>query len=162
MKPKVIVVTGTPGTGKTIVSRWLASQFKFLYIDVKQIIKGEKLYESYDQKNKCYVVEEKKLVLHLKKVIKKTKQNIIFDSHLAHDLPPSVVDLCIVATCPLKALQRRLKARGYTKKKIKDNLDAEIFEVCKIEAEEQGHHVLQVDTARPWKEELAVAIKKLS
>ena len=57
---------------------------------------------------------------------------------MSHHLPKSLVDLCIVTVCNLKILQERLEKRRYGKKKIRENLDAEIFGVCVEEAKAQG------------------------
>lgn len=60
-----------------------------------------------------------------------------------------MVDMCIVLTCSdLKVLQQRLKKRKYSPQKIRENLDAEIFQVCLVEARERGQKVVVVDTAR--------------
>ena len=55
-------------------------------------------------------------------------------------------DLCIVTKSSLKTLEERLKKRKYTKSKIRENLDAEIFDVCLNEAKEKGHNMLVFDT----------------
>ena len=41
----------------------------------------------------------------------------------------------------LKTLKKRLEKRGYSKEKVRENLDAEIFDTCRIEALEAGHNV---------------------
>ena len=66
-------------------------------------------------------------------------------------LPKKYVDKCIITTCELKVLERRLKRRGYPKAKIRENLDSEIFEVCKSEALERGHMVIVVNTTKGTK-----------
>ena len=60
-----------------------------------------------------------------------------------------MVDLCIVLTCSnLKELEKRLKKRKYSKAKIRENLDAEIFQTCLMGAKEGGHKVVVVDTSK--------------
>jgi adenylate kinase len=63
-------------------------------------------------------------------------------------LPSKYADLCIVTHCDLKTLQQRLGRRCYNKKKIRENLDAEIFDVCLVEAIEQGHKTITFDTTK--------------
>ena len=76
----------------------------------------------------------------------KEHQKIILDSHIAHLLPKSMVDLCIILTCSnLKKLQKNLEKKKYSKKKIRENLDTEIFQICLIEAQEKKHKLLVVD-----------------
>ena len=58
---KVIVVTGSVGTGKTTLSKKLAKKLNFLYIDVNKIIKKYNISEGYDKKRKTKIVDVGKL-----------------------------------------------------------------------------------------------------
>ena len=186
---KVIIVTGTPGTGKTTLSVKLAKKLDFHYIDVNEIVKGYGLSEGYDRKRKTQVIDVKKLNMALIKEIstikknsikkynsiinsnkkikshlnkkfdknnsninkknnKKIKKGIIIDSHLAHYLPKRYVDLCIVAKCGLKTLKERLRRKKYSKEKVRENLDAEIFDICLNEAKETMHNIIVIDTTK--------------
>lgn len=149
----IIVVTGTPGTGKTSIAMALAKRLQLRYLDVSTLIEDYRLQESYDAERDTFVVDEKKLCRILAQKIALFK-NVIIDSHLAHELSPSLVDYCLVTSCQLKTLQKRLQARGYSQKKIRENLDAEIFEVCLCEAIDAGHKILRVDTSEKTVAEL--------
>jgi broad-specificity NMP kinase len=46
----------------------------------------------------------------------------------------------------LKKLKKRLEKRNYSKSKIRENLDAEIFDVCLVEAKEKGHKIKVIET----------------
>lgn len=78
----------------------------------------------------------------------KIKKGIIIDSHLSHYLPSKYVDLCIATKCGLKELKKRLKNKGYDENKIRENLDAEVFDICLNEAKESGHKVIVIDTTK--------------
>ena len=148
-KQQVIIVTGTPGTGKTTIAKRLAKKNKAAYIDINTIIKQHKLVDTYDKKLKTNIVDVNKLNKVLIKIIKdyqKKKQSIIIDSHLSHYLPKKYVDICIVTKCSLKKLQRRLKKRNYPQKKIRENMDAEILDVCLLEAILNKHKVKVITT----------------
>lgn len=138
---KTVIVTGSVGTGKTTIAKKLAKKYKAKYIDVNKIIKEYKLSEGYDRKRKCKIVDVKKLNKVLINIIKNSKKDLVIDSHMSHFLPPKYVDLCIVTKCPIKKLKGRLKKRGYSQSKIKENIDAELFDVCLNEAKEIGHKV---------------------
>ncbi|MBD3204533.1 AAA family ATPase [Candidatus Woesearchaeota archaeon] len=147
-KRRVIAVSGTPGTGKTTVSKILARKYKLKYLDVKSMIKKYDLSEEFDKERDCEVIDVKKLVLFLIgkisefKELKKTKfQGMIIDSHLSHNIAPHMVDLCIITKCSLPVLKKRLEKRGYSETKVRENLDAEIFDTCKVEAMEKGHKI---------------------
>ena len=189
---KVIAVTGTPGTGKTSLSKKLAKRMGFYYMDVNRIISKHKLAEGYDKKRKTKVVDVKKLNkklieiiiffknhkfieralmsrarstrtltnLNIKKIILNKKSNknslknikkyngILIDSHLSHYLPRKYIDFCIVAKCDIKELNGRLKKKKFDKRKINENLQAEIFDICYNEALERKHKIIVVDTTK--------------
>ena len=143
-----VVVTGTPGTGKTKVAKALAKKYKLKYIDLSKVIKEKKLYESYDRKLKTYIVDIKKIKKLLTDIAK--EDNIIIDSHLSHYINKRNIDLCLVTKCDLPVLKKRLQKRKYPKAKIRENLDAEIFDVCLIEAREQKHKIKIIDTTETF------------
>jgi adenylate kinase len=146
---KVMLVTGTPGTGKTTVAKKFAKKYKAEYINVNKIIKDNKLRESYDRIRKSYVVDIKKLNKVLMKIIaqaKREKKSIIIDSHLSHYLPAKSVDVCYVIKTSLNKLKNRLQKRRYSKSKIQENMQCEIFDICLMEAKEAGHTVKIITT----------------
>lgn len=151
IKNQIVIVTGTPGTGKTTLAKKLAREERYAYVDVNKVIKEHRLSEGYDRKRKTKIVDEKKLANILEKSIKKArkeKRKMIIDSHLSHYISPKYVDLCIVTKCDLKELEKRLKRKGYHKSKIEENIRAEIFDICFVEAKERGHKVKIVWTGR--------------
>jgi len=135
-----IIVTGSVGTGKTTFAKKLAEKLNYKYIDVNKIISEKNLEEGYDKKKKCKIIDTDKLNKVLIDMIKKDT-NLVIDSHLSHYLPKKYVEKCYVTKCNLKELEKRLKKRKYSKEKIRENLDAEIFDVCLTEAKEQGHDI---------------------
>ncbi|MDI6737697.1 MAG: adenylate kinase family protein [Nanoarchaeota archaeon] len=156
----VIIVTGTPGTGKTELALEIARLLKYEYIDVNDVVKKEKLAESYDSKRKTNVVDEARLSKALVKLINAKKEaELVIDSHMSHCIPAKYVGLCIVTKCDLKILKKRLEKKGYSKDKIRENLDCEIFDVCLNEAFEAGHKLLIVDTGSKSPKELAKLLK---
>jgi adenylate kinase len=147
---KAICVTGSVGTGKTTLAKKLAKKLKYNYIDVHHLVVKDKLHESYDEKRKCYVVDTDILNEHLIELIKESKRKLIIDSHLSHYLPKKYVDLCIVLTTDLKILTERLKKRKYSKEKILNNVQTEIFQLCSVEAKFKNHNTLTIDTTRGY------------
>jgi len=155
-----IAVTGTPGTGKTELSKELAKQLGYKYIDVNKIIKKEDLEESYDKKRDTYVVDAKKLSKALDKCIKENK-DVVIDSHMSHEADPKLIDWCIVTKCDTDVLRERLKKKGYNSEKVQENIDAEILDICREEAARYDHKILVVDTTKKTPKKLAVQLKKL-
>jgi adenylate kinase len=153
----IIAVSGTPGTGKTKLSKRLAKELKYKYLDVKKLIAEKKLSSGYDRKRKCQVVDTRKLNSALIKIIKENP-NLVIDSHLSHYLPKDYVHRCIITTCGIEELKKRLEQRDYSDEKIGENLEAEIFETCLTEAEEAGHKVMAVDTTKNYNIESVIKV----
>lgn len=147
-KATVVIITGTPGTGKTTLAKKLANALHYPYIDVNKVIAEEYLRDGYDRRRKVVIVDETRLAQSLEKRILATQGGIIIDSHLSHYVKPTLVDVCIVTTCDLKILERRLKNKGYAPAKIRENMQAEIFDTCAQEAREIGHNPLVLDTTK--------------
>ena len=45
-------------------------------------------------------------------------------------------------------MNKRLQRKGFSKSKIQENLQAEIFDICLNEAKEQKHKVITIDTTK--------------
>ena len=146
----IVCVTGSCGTGKTTVAKALAKKYNLQNVDVGMLIKKNKLYDSYDRSLQTYIVDEKKVKKFLENFIRFHK-NVVLDSHLSHYLNKKYVDVCVVVKCDIKALKKRLINRGYSLNKIRENLDAEIFDVCFAEALEHGHRIVTIDTSKGFK-----------
>lgn len=154
----IICITGTPGTGKTTLAKILLKKLNYPSLDVKKFIKEKKLSEGYDKKDKCEIIDIKKLNKEIIKEIKRVKkafspEGIIIDSHLSHYIPKKYVNICIVTKCELKELKKRLKKRRYSKDKIRENLDSEIFDICLNEAKDKGHYTFVINATEGIKKE---------
>lgn len=68
-----------------------------------------------------------------------TGKNIIIDSHLSHHLDS---DFCIIVKRDLKTLKKHLKSRMYSKNKVEDNMQSEIFDICLEEAKDLGRKII--------------------
>lgn len=143
---RLICVSGGIGSGKTTYSKKLARKLRYEYLDLNEVIENNGLKEKYDRKRKTWEVDVSKLKKVLVKLIKEFKgKGIIIDGHLSHYLPPKYVDKVVIMKCELKKLRKRLEKRGYNERKVRENLDAEIFDVCYEEARELGHKIEIVD-----------------
>ena len=152
---KVIIVTGVPGTGKTLLSRKLARKLDFYYLDVNRLISKHNLAENYDRKRRAKIIDPEKLnkflikeINFMKSFADKNIKGMVIDSHLSHCLPAKYADVCIVARCGIGELNRRLRKKGFNKNKIRENLQAEIFNICYEEALRKKHRVIALDTTR--------------
>ncbi|MEK6809599.1 MAG: adenylate kinase family protein [Nanoarchaeota archaeon] len=143
----LIVITGSPGVGKSTLAKFLVKKIKLERLDLHHHYK--RISVGYNHSKQSYDVDYDKFEKLVKEKLQQSKHGLIIDSHISHLLPKKMVDLCIVLICSdLKKLEKRLKARKYSKKKIRENLDAEIFQVCLAEAKEKRHKIIVFDTAK--------------
>ena len=163
---KVIIVTGCVGTGKTTVAKKFSEVLGYNYLDVNSLIKRYDISSGFDKKRKSKIIDIEKLkdclVRGISKLEEKKVDGVVIDSHLSHYLDKDIVDLCIVTKCELKELEKRLLKRKYHEEKIRENLDSEIFDTCRVEALEAGHNIKIIETDREVKYgDLMEVVKKL-
>ena len=103
---QAIVITGTPGTGKTTLSK-LLSEEGYSFIEVGKLVKEEKLYDYFDEETDSYVVNDDLLNARLIELIAENSSSnpLILDGHVV-ELPPSYVTCCIVLRCSIGLLRQ--------------------------------------------------------
>ena len=131
---KVILVTGTPGVGKTVVAHKLASKLDALYVGITELVKTENLFTNVDEERKTLIADTEKVSKKLQETIAKSKGNIIIEGHYADVTPNKEVTTVFVLRRDPHKLKSVLEKRGYNEKKIWENLAAEILDVCLCDA----------------------------
>lgn len=146
-----IIITGTPGTGKTTITKILAKKLKTPIINNETL---KKTLTIRKEENGEHVINHEEI----NKITKKHK-NYILDSHIGHY--DENADICIVLTCDQKTLIKRLKNKKFNKQKIKQNLEAENFKTCYYEAKEKGHKPIIINTTNQTPQQTAKKIEKI-
>ncbi|MGD9131148.1 MAG: adenylate kinase family protein [Candidatus Bathyarchaeota archaeon] len=128
---KAILVTGTPGVGKTTVSHKLASKLDTPYIGITELVKKQQLITGIDENRQTLVADTKKVSKQLQQILAKTEGTIIIEGHYAVDVVPNKdVNTVFVLRRDPRELKNTLEKRGYQEKKLWENLAAEILDVC--------------------------------
>ncbi|KAF9734101.1 hypothetical protein PMIN06_008079 [Paraphaeosphaeria minitans] len=140
-----ILVTGTPGVGKTTHAEQLARNLGFTHVSVNQIVKDEGFHEGRDEELGSWVVDEDKLLDHLEATGISEKGGNILDWHACELFPERWIDLVVVIRCDSTVLYDRLTARGYKGKKLEENMDSEIMQVLLDEARESYKEEIVVE-----------------
>ncbi|MFW9937861.1 MAG: adenylate kinase family protein [Promethearchaeota archaeon] len=127
----VIVLSGTPGTGKTTISNRIAKLIKAKVITLNELAVSKNFILSYDQQRETSIIDEKKIISYLEKQIKILNKEgleiLIVESHFSDIVPDKYIDLAIVLRCHPDVLLERLEKRGYRKEKIVENIQSEIL-----------------------------------
>jgi len=135
MKGPIILITGTPGTGKTETSRIIAEQLGLKHINVSELVKLHDCHEGKDADYDSYIVDDDKIVDLLEPIIEEATGCIV-DFHSAELFPERWFDLVLVLRCNTDVLYDRLTERGYNDKKKSENIECEIMQVVLEEARE--------------------------
>jgi len=135
-RPPVIVITGTPGTGKSTHAQLLVqeSPIPLQHINVGEFVKTHGLHEGFDEEWQSYTVDEDKLLDQLEPLV--SAGGVILDWHTCDVYPERWADLVVVLRCHHTTLWDRLEKRRYPLKKIQQNNEAEIMGVVCDEARE--------------------------
>ncbi|KAI9037380.1 DUF1671-domain-containing protein [Aspergillus affinis] len=130
-----VIITGTPGVGKTVHCQQLAQETGLQHLSINQIAKERDCFDTYDSKLETWVVDEDKLLDAIEDEI--LKGGYLIDWHACDLFPKSWIDLVVVLRCPSTSVHYdRLSTRAYKQEKLQENLDAEIFGVLLEEARE--------------------------
>jgi len=134
---KIILITGTPCVGKTSVSRRLAAKLGALHIDLAELVKKEKLYSEIDAERDSIIADLDRVSQRIKEIIQEAKNDVIIDGHYAvHVVASEAVNFVFVLRKDPRRLKVLMEERGYSSKKLWENLEAEILDVCLAEAVE--------------------------
>ncbi|KAL3866471.1 hypothetical protein ACJMK2_043766 [Sinanodonta woodiana] len=127
-----VLITGTPGTGKTTLGAELAQRTGLNYINVGDLAKQEELYEGWDAQYQCPILNEDRVIDELEDTV--GPGGNIVDYHGCDFFPERWFDIVFVLRTDNTILYKRLEQKGYTGKKLEDNIQCEIFQTILEEA----------------------------
>jgi len=137
-----VVITGTPGTGKTKIAAKLARILDIKLISIKDLVEKEKIYRIREGER---VVDTVALERIMKKALKNEKDYVV-EGHLACEVEIPCNYIFVLRTHP-KELKKRLSARKYKKEKVGENLMSEMLDYCEQRAAKvYGKKPIEIDT----------------
>ncbi len=149
-----IALTGTPGTGKTSVAKFLEKNYRVIYL---KNFENARMYR--DVERDTYVVNLDVIRREIEK-LRNGNEKIILEGHYSHEMP---VDMVIVLRCHPQELEKRLRNRGYKESKIRENVEAEAMSL--ITSEAIGYHgkdkVFEVDTTHRKEDDVAMDVIRI-
>jgi len=132
---RAIIVSGTPGTGKTRFGRLLARKLGIDTINVTRFARQHNFTKSYDRRRRTWLIDDRKLQRELEKHVTSLGKKVLVEGHYSHSLlPTQLVDLVFILRCNPEILRDRLRSRGYPLSKIGENVEAEVLDICVSEA----------------------------
>lgn len=157
----VIIITGTPGTGKSTHAQLLAeeSPVPLRHVNVGELVKEKDLHEGYDEEWQSYTVDEDKLLDELEPLA--SEGGIILDWHTCDIFPERWADLVVVLRCDHTKLWERLEKRGYPLKKIQENNEAEIMDIVIEEARSSYAQEIVVELRSEGTEDLESNVSRI-
>ncbi|XP_030273044.1 adenylate kinase isoenzyme 6 [Sparus aurata] len=129
-----ILLTGTPGVGKTTLGKELAQRTGLTYVNIGDLAQEGQLYDGYDEEYQCPILDEDRVVDELEE--KMAEGGAIVDYHGCDLFPKRWFHIVFVLRTDNTQLYTRLESRGYTGKKLQDNVQCEIFQTIYEEAME--------------------------
>ena len=127
MTPKIFLLSGTPGTGKTTVAKILEDR-NFFIISIGDFVIKYNLFDGEDKKRNTKIINENKINTFFSKYLNDSNisKPLIFESHYA-DIIEIPCELAIILRCHPKILEKRLQSRNYSPEKIRENVQAELL-----------------------------------
>lgn len=152
---RVILITGTPCTGKTTTAKQLAQKLNAQYINLTDYAKTYGLTLGEDKQRKTTIINEKAMKQKLAQTINAAQTDIIIDGHYAAAVtPPNLTTHVFVLRRNPKQLKQYMEKCGFEGAKLWENLSAEILDSCLIEAlQTQQGKVCELDVTGKTVEE---------
>jgi adenylate kinase len=150
----LLVITGTPGTGKSTLAKVLSEKLSLSILSVSQFVIERKLYTDYDELRKSYVIDEDRLVDALRDELK--KGNVIVET-----IYPSVIenpDLVVLLRKDPRILYKELINRGWSELKSAENAMSEAIGYVASEAWDTFVNVCEIDVTKLNVEETANSV----
>lgn len=128
---RVVLITGTPGVGKTAVSQLLSIRLDATHIDLAKLVEQETLTSGMDKARGTLIADTEKVSKRVQEIIGDCERDVIIDGHYAVDvLPAKDVHLVFVLRRDPEELKAAMENRGFRKRKLWENLAAEVLDVC--------------------------------
>ena len=155
-QPLVVLITGVPGTGKTTVSSLLAERLGGDHIEITQLVHDCGLSLSWDQSRATLIADVKALRCTITNIIAASSKPVVVEGHYSPDVVTrDVVTLVVVLRRAPWVLRIQLQLRGYSSRKIRENIEAELIGTCLVDALDSQDHrkICEIDTTGQTPEE---------
>jgi adenylate kinase len=136
MSKRVILVTGTPCVGKTLVARLLTSKLNAFYVNLTELATTENLVSGKDKERGSIIVDENGMRRKIREIVENCdREYIVIDGHYAVSVVPKrlVTHVFVLRRDPVE-LRKFMEQCGFSGRKLWENLASEILDVCLVDA----------------------------
>lgn len=158
---KVLVIAGSPGVGKSAVSKLLASRLNGVRVSLNDLVEKEGFNQGFDMKRETLVADTEKVSKRVDQIIKQFKGYIVVDGHFAVEVVSAgLVFAAFILRRNPDQLRKVLKKRGFKRSKIAENIAAEVLDVCLVDAVRAygEKKVCEINVSQKTVEEVAAEI----
>jgi len=132
---RVVVVTGTPGVGKSKFSKLLAKRIGAFHVNVGEVALTEGFTLGTDLRRRSKIADLDRILRWVRNLIDEVDRDLVVEGHYAPIVVPKRhVRLAIVLRCDPNQLVKRLRMRRLARSKVYENVAAEILDVCLVDA----------------------------
>jgi len=142
----LIILTGTPGTGKSAITAELVKLLPAATLDIKRLVERRKIYTK-NRFGELEVNAKKLRKVLLAEINTRKDATLVLENHLLCEFGLPADFVFVLRTEP-EVLRKRLAKRKYRKEKLGENLLAEMLDYCVVRAGENYAKMCEVDTSR--------------
>jgi adenylate kinase len=150
-----ILITGTPGTGKSVIAEKLAEKMGFKLVNEKDFALKTRTGK---RKGKEIEVDLKKFQEKMNSFLE--KKDAVIEGHLLCEIQIKA-DLVFLLRSKREVLEKRLKQKGYNEVKIQDNVFCEETGYCRKKALKNYNKVIEVKNEKSLNSSLQKILKKI-
>lgn len=137
-----LALTGVPGTGKTTLADALDARGARV-VKLNDVAREARLLDERDEARGSFVVDMDDLSDAVNDLLEDAERTIIvLEGHFAHEMD---VDAIVLLRCDPLVLYERLKARGWSEEKVRENVEAEALDVLAQDVLDIGIPAVELD-----------------
>lgn len=142
----IVAVLGAPASGKTVFAKKLSERLGCYYVNVNQLSLEKGYIIEKDFERDSYVLDEGKVREELLRILEE-RGCLIVETITPYAIPKDSVAFVVVVRCRPSVLLKRLRERGYSREKVRENLEYEaidgpLFDAMELAPEER---IIEVD-----------------
>jgi len=144
----VILVGGSPGTGKTKVAKILGSKLSVEVISLGDLADDTGCIKAEDKARNTGIINEDCLIDALLDLTDDKSKRMVIEGHYIDLVPSSSVQWVFILRTHPETLKIRLSERNYSDEKVLENVEAEVIGVCQMDALDAfgESRVFEIDT----------------